>query len=189
MGMSFSPTLPRRGMDTVPSVYAPGPVYSISRTLPAGIVVVLPNHRLAPSQGGHPNRCLALQGQASGGARDWNGARRGAIKTTAAELKCSTDRATNGTGSCGAGGRNEIAVRWMVAQIAQESPASPPGCCLGAEGLDCVLAEARLGTACPKLPRWTWPNDRAICTVSAKSANRAPAFNFALNHCITNNSS
>jgi hypothetical protein len=47
------------------------------------------------------------RGQASGGARDWNGARRGAIKTTAEELKCSTDRATNGTGSCGAGGRNE----------------------------------------------------------------------------------
>jgi hypothetical protein len=59
------------------------------------------------------------EGQASGGARDWNGARRGAIKTTAAELKCSTDRATNGTGSCGAGGRNEIAVRWIAAQIAQ----------------------------------------------------------------------
>jgi hypothetical protein len=36
-----------------------------------------------------------------------------------AELKCSTDRATNGTGSCGAGGRNEIAVIWIVAQIAQ----------------------------------------------------------------------
>jgi hypothetical protein len=39
----------------VPSVYAPGPVFGISRTLPAGIVVVLPNHRLAPSQGGHPH--------------------------------------------------------------------------------------------------------------------------------------
>ena len=39
----------------MPSVYARGPVLSISRTLPAGIVVVLPNHRLAPSQGGHPH--------------------------------------------------------------------------------------------------------------------------------------
>jgi len=64
-------------------------------------------------------RAATTESQASGGARDRNGARRGAIKTTAAELKCSTDRATNGTGSCGAGGRNEIAVRWIVAQIAQ----------------------------------------------------------------------
>src|SRR4029077_13830287 len=64
-------------------------------------------------------RPATTESQASGGARDWNGARRGAIKTTAAELKCSTDRATNDTGSCGVGGRNEIAVRWIVAQIAQ----------------------------------------------------------------------
>jgi len=65
-------------------------------------------------------RAATTEGQTSGGARDWNGARRGAIKTTAAELKCSIDRATtNGTGSSGAGGKNEIAVRWIVAQIAQ----------------------------------------------------------------------
>jgi hypothetical protein len=45
--------------------------------------------------------------------------------------------------------------------------------------------EAREGAACGKLPRWTCPNDSTIWTVSANSANRAPAFNFALNHCIT----
>ena len=47
-----------------------------------------------------------------------------------------------------------------------------------------MLVEA-IADACGKLPRWTCPNDRTICTVSANSANRAPAFNFALNHCIT----
>ena len=42
-----------------------------------------------------------------------------AKKMAVTELKCSTDRVATGTGSCGACGRNEVAVRWIVAQIAQ----------------------------------------------------------------------
>jgi len=53
----------------------------------------------------------AMNRQASGGARDWNGARRGAMKKPAAQSNCSIVRQTSGTRSCGAAGVKELATR------------------------------------------------------------------------------
>lgn len=44
---------------------------------------------------------------------------------------------------------------------------------------------ARPSMACRKSPRWTWPNERTTCSVSANSASREPAPNLALTHRIT----
>ncbi len=51
------------------------------------------------------------------------------------------------------------------------------------------MKEARVGSECAKLTRWTCPNERAIWTVSANIASLALTFKLALNHCITKNSS
>jgi hypothetical protein len=65
------------------------------------------------------SRSATTEGQARGGARDWNGARRVEKKVIATQFECSTRRTANGTGSCGVCGSNEVAARWIVAQIAQ----------------------------------------------------------------------
>jgi hypothetical protein len=74
-------------------------------------------HRRAGAQ--QCRRSATTENQASGGARDWNGARRVEKKVAAAQFECSTWRTANGTGSCGACGSNDVALRWIVAQIAQ----------------------------------------------------------------------
>jgi hypothetical protein len=104
-----------------------------------------------------------------------------------AEIKsaCSTGCTANGPVSWGACGSNEVAAKWMVAQIAQYPSASLMGSGCGSEGTECVPATERRSVDCRRPPRWTWPNERTICNVSANSPRRAPIFEFALNQCIT----
>jgi len=57
--------------------------------------------------------------QVRGGARDWKKACCGGTKTAATRSKCSISREARSAGTCGACGTNELAARWIVAQIAQ----------------------------------------------------------------------
>jgi len=73
----------------------------------------------APARG-HAKKIGTDLGQASGGARDWKGARRGAMKTAVTPSKCSIGCETNGSGrNCGASGTDEEFNKYIVAQIAQ----------------------------------------------------------------------
>ena len=86
--------------------------------------------------------------------------------------KCSIVRDANGTGKCGASGRNDT--RWTVAQIAQKSSASFAGCGVGFCWDEGALDAATL--AMFELPasfsRWMCPNEKTSCSVIAASASQ-----------------
>src|SRR5580698_5061542 len=58
-------------------------------------------------------------GQAAGGARDWNAARRGAMKIAATRSNCSIAWEADGNNNNGAAATNEVPSNDMVAQMAQ----------------------------------------------------------------------
>jgi hypothetical protein len=86
--------------------------------------------------------------------------------------KCLIVRDANGTGKCGASGRNDT--RWIVAQIAQKSSASFAGCGVGFFWDESALDAATLPMV--ELPasfsRWMCPNEKTSCSVIAASASQ-----------------
>ena len=59
----------------------------------------------------HCPRSATAGDQVSGGARDWNGARRDATRKNATRSKWEVGRGANSAGNCGACGRKELATR------------------------------------------------------------------------------
>jgi hypothetical protein len=67
--------------------------------------------RMAGAEARSWRRSATTERQASGGARDWKGARRVEKELVAMKLACFTGPAANGSGSCGACGNSEVAAR------------------------------------------------------------------------------
>jgi hypothetical protein len=134
-----------------------------------------PRHRRRARRGNAEDQ-QRPEDQASGGARDWNGVRRGATKTIAMRSTCSISRRSKkrrqlrrlrhervrGEINCGADRAIIVAV---VAGL------------LGRKRLRLRAANRRPWSrdACDgRRSRWTCPNDRTSCSASAASARQPP---------------